>query len=79
MDDFGFWMGKKLGYFDGLEVVPDMQPGPRTAPRRSSSSMSARPTWASSPGIFTFALENGMKLKSAFHWGALDAFSLAAV
>ena len=30
-----------------------------------------------SPGIFSFALENGMKLKSAFHWGALDTFSLA--
>ena len=28
LDDFGYWMGKKLGYFDGLEVVPDMQPGP---------------------------------------------------
>ena len=39
MDDFGFWMGKKLGYFDGLEVVPDMQPGPSdgTATKRSPS------------------------------------------
>ena len=30
-----------------------------------------------SPGIFSFALENGMKLKSVFHWGARDTFSLA--
>ena len=30
-----------------------------------------------SPGVFSFALENGMKLKSAFHMGALDTFSLA--
>jgi NitT/TauT family transport system substrate-binding protein len=30
-----------------------------------------------SPGVFSFALENGMKLKSAFHMGARDTFSLA--
>jgi NitT/TauT family transport system substrate-binding protein len=30
-----------------------------------------------SPGIFSFALENGMKLRSVYHWGARDTFSLA--
>ena len=30
-----------------------------------------------SPGVFSFALQNGMKLKSAFHMGARDTFSLA--
>ena len=27
LDDFGFWIGKKLGYFDALGVDVDMQPG----------------------------------------------------
>jgi NitT/TauT family transport system substrate-binding protein len=78
MDDFGFWMGKKLGYFDGLEVAPDMQPGPAdgTATVKFVDVGQADMGFPS-PGIFTFALENGMKLKSAFHWGALDTFSLA--
>ena len=78
MDDFGFWMGKKLGYFDGLEVVPDMQPGPSdgTATVKFVDVGQADMGFPS-PGIFTYALENGMKLKSAFHWGALDTFSLA--
>src|SRR5690606_36678606 len=30
-----------------------------------------------SPGVFSFAIENGMALKSVFHMGARDTFSLA--
>ncbi|MDC9823314.1 ABC transporter substrate-binding protein [Devosia sp. ZB163] len=78
LDDFGFWMGKKLGYFDDLGVEVDMQPGPSdgTATVKFVDVGQADMGFPS-PGIFSFALENGMKLKSAFHWGALDTFSLA--
>jgi NitT/TauT family transport system substrate-binding protein len=78
LDDFGFWMGKKLGYFDALGVDVDMQAGPSdgTACVKFVDAGQADMGFPS-PGIFSFGLENGMKLKSAFHWGALDTFSLA--
>ncbi len=78
LDDFGYWMGKKLGYFDDLGVEVDMQPGPSdgTATVKFVDVGQADMGFPS-PGIFSFALENGMKLKSAFHWGALDTFSFA--
>src|SRR3569832_735674 len=78
LDDFGFWMGKKLGYFDALGVDVDMQPGPSdgTACVKFVDVGQADMGFPS-PGSFSFGLENGMKLKSAFHWGALDTFSLA--
>ncbi len=78
LDDFGYWMGKKLGYFDDLGVETDMQPGPSdgTATVKFVDVGQADMGFPS-PGVFSFALENGMKLKSVFHWGALDTFSLA--
>jgi NitT/TauT family transport system substrate-binding protein len=78
LDDFGFWMGKKLGYFDDLGVDVDMQAGPSdgTACVKFVDANQADMGFPS-PGIFSFGLENGMKLKSAFHWGARDTFSLA--
>lgn len=78
LDDFGYWMGKKLGYFDDLGIQTEMQPGPSdgTATVKFVDVGQADMGFPS-PGIFSFALENGMKLKSVFHWGALDTFSLA--
>lgn len=78
LDDFGYWMGKKLGYFDDLGIQTDMQPGPSdgTATVKFVDVGQADMGFPS-PGIFSFALENGMKLKSVFHWGARDTFSLA--
>lgn len=76
LDDYPYWIGKKLGYFDGLET--DMQPGPSdgTATVKFVDVGQADMGFPS-PGVFSFALENGMKLKSAFHMGALDTFSIA--
>src|SRR5687768_6989372 len=78
LDDYPYWIGKKMGYFDGLEVATDMQPGPSdgTATVKFVDVGQADMGFPS-PGVFSFALENGMKLKSAFHMGALDTFSLA--
>ncbi|KKB83713.1 nitrate ABC transporter substrate-binding protein [Devosia limi DSM 17137] len=76
LDDYGLWVGKKMGYFGDLAF--DTQPGPSdgTAVVKFVDVGQADMGYPS-PGVFSFALENGMDLKSVFHMGALDTFSLA--
>lgn len=76
LDDYGLWVGKKMGYFGDLNI--DTQPGPSdgTATVKFVDVGQADMGYPS-PGIFSFALENGMKLKSVFHMGARDTFGLA--
>lgn len=76
LDDYGFWIARKMGYFDGLDV--EMQPGPSdgTATVKFVDVGQADMGFPS-PGVFSFAIENGMNLKSVFHMGALDTFGLA--
>ncbi len=76
LDDYGYWVGKKMGYFGDLSV--DMQPGPSdgTATVKFVDVGQADMGFPS-PGVFSFALNEGMKLKSVFHMGARDTFSLA--
>lgn len=76
LDDYGFWIAKKMGYFGDLDI--EMQPGPSdgTATVKFVDVGQADMGFPS-PGVFSFAIENGMNLKSVFHMGALDTFSLA--
>mgnify|MGYP001950316872 FL=1 len=76
LDDYPYWIGKKMGYFEGLDT--EMQPGPSdgTATVKFVDVGQADMGFPS-PGVFSFAIQNGMKLKSVFHMGALDTFSLA--
>lgn len=76
LDDYAFWIGRKMGYFDGLEA--EMQPGPSdgTATVKFVDVGQADMGFPS-PGVFSFGIENGMDLKSVFHMGARDTFSLA--
>jgi NitT/TauT family transport system substrate-binding protein len=76
LDDYPYWTAKKAGYFGDL--VTDMQPGPSdgTATVKFVDVGQADMGFPS-PGIFSFALQNGMKLKSVFHMGARDTFSIA--
>lgn len=76
LDDYGFWVGKKMGYFGDLNV--DMQPGPSdgTATVKFVDVGQADMGFPS-PGVFSFGLSEGMNLKSVFHMGARDTFSLA--
>ena len=78
LDDYPYWAGKKMGYFDDVGAETDLQPGPSdgTATVKFVDLGQADMGYPS-PGVFSFALENGMKLKSAFHTCALDTFSLA--
>jgi NitT/TauT family transport system substrate-binding protein len=76
LDDYGFWVGKKMGYFGDLSI--DMQPGPSdgTATVKFVDVGQADMGFPS-PGVFSFALREGMNLKSVFHTAARDTFSLA--
>ena len=76
LDDYAFWIGRKMGYFEGLDV--EMQPGPSdgTATVKFVDVGQADMGFPS-PGVFSFAIENGMDLTSVFHMGALDTFSIA--
>ena len=76
LDDYAYWIGSKMGYFDGLDV--EMQPGPSdgTATVKFVAVGQADMGFPS-PGVFSFGIQNGMDLRSVFHMGALDTFSLA--
>ena len=76
LDDYAYWVAKKYGYFGDLSI--DIQPGPSdgTATVKFVDVGQADMGFPS-PGVFSFALSEGMALKSVFHMGARDTFSLA--
>ncbi|MDH3660072.1 MAG: ABC transporter substrate-binding protein [Alphaproteobacteria bacterium] len=76
LDDYPYWAAKKAGYFGNLQT--DMQPGPSdgTATVKFVDVGQADMGFPS-PGVFSFAIQNGMKLTSVFHMGARDTFSIA--
>ena len=76
LDDYAFWAARANGYFGDLDI--EMQPGPSdgTATVKFVDVGQADMGFPS-PGVFSFALQNGMDLTSVFHMGALDTFSLA--
>jgi NitT/TauT family transport system substrate-binding protein len=76
LDDYPYWVAKKAGYFGDLAT--DMQPGPSdgTATVKFVDVGQADMGFPS-PGVFSFAIENGMNLTSVFHMGARDTFSIA--
>lgn len=76
LDDYPYWVGKKMGYFGDLDT--EMEPGPSdgTATVKFVDVGQADMGFPS-PGVFSFALENGMDLVSVWHMGARDTFSFA--
>ncbi len=76
LDDYPYWTAKRAGYFGDLKT--DMQPGPSdgTATVKFVDVGQADMGFPS-PGVYSFAIQNGMKLMSVFHMGARDTFSLA--
>lgn len=76
LDDYPYWAARKMGYFGDLNTV--MEPGPSdgTAVVKFVDAAQADMGFPS-PGVFSFAIQNGMKLKSVFHMGARDTFSIA--
>ncbi|MCX7299683.1 MAG: ABC transporter substrate-binding protein [Rhodobacterales bacterium] len=76
LDDYAYWVAVKYGYFGDLSI--DIQPGPSdgTATVKFVDVGQADMGFPS-PGVFSFALQQGMNLKSVFHEAARDTFSLA--
>ena len=76
LDDYGYWVAKKMGYFGDLET--EMQPGPSdgTATVKFVAVGQADMGFPS-PGVFSFAIENDMNLVSVFNMGAVDVFNFA--
>lgn len=76
LDDYPYWVAQKMGYMEGLDT--EMQPGPSdgTATVKFVDVGQADMGFPS-PGVFSFALANGMDLVSVFHMGARDTFSFA--
>lgn len=76
LDDYPYWVGKKMGYFGDLATA--MEPGPSdgTATVKFVAFGQADMGYPS-PGVFSFALENDMDLVSVFNMGAYDVFDFA--
>ena len=69
LDDYAYWVAKKYGYFGDLSI--DIQPGPSdgTATVKFVDVGQADMGFPS-PGVFSFAIAEGMALKSVFHEAA---------
>ncbi len=76
LDDYPYWVGQKLGYFGDLDTK--MEPGPSdgTATVKFVAVDQADMGFPS-PGVFSFAIENGMDLVSVWNMGAVDVFDFA--
>ncbi len=76
MDDYPYWIGKELGYFDGLDTKLEPGPSDGTATVKFVA-LSQADMGYPSPGVFSFAIENDMDLLSVFNMGAVDVFDFA--
>ncbi|MGI9355320.1 MAG: ABC transporter substrate-binding protein [Rhizobiaceae bacterium] len=76
LDDYGYWVGKAMGYFDDLETEMEAGPSDGTATVKFVAVGQADMGFPS-PGVFSFAIENGMDLMSIFNMGAVDVFNFA--
>jgi NitT/TauT family transport system substrate-binding protein len=76
LDDYPYWIAKKLGYFGDLDVPIDGGPLDATATVKFVDQNQADMGYPS-PGVFSLALAQGMKLVSVFQMGALNPFDIA--
>ncbi len=76
LDDYGYWVGKEMGYFGDLDTTMEAGPSDGTATVKFVAVGQADMGFPS-PGVFSFALENDMNLVSVFNMGAVDVFDFA--
>lgn len=76
LDDYPYWVAAEMGYFGDLKTK--MEPGPSdgTATVKFVAVGQADMGFPS-PGVFSFAIENGLDLVSVFNMGAVDVFDFA--
>ncbi len=75
-DDYGYWVGKEMGYFGDLET--ELQPGilEATSGGKAVAEGQADMSFVS-PGVFSALLEAGTDLVSVWHQGPQDTFGFA--
>lgn len=78
MDDYPYWVAKKMGYFGDLGVETRMEAGPSdgTAVVKFLAVDQADIGFPS-PGVLSFAINNKMDLVSVYGSGSLDLFNIA--
>lgn len=74
LDDYPYWVAKQFGYFEDLET--EIEPGPSAGQGKLVDADQSDMSY-SSPGVFSFDLEAGVPLISAFQMGAYDVFDFA--
>jgi NitT/TauT family transport system substrate-binding protein len=76
LDDYGYWVGQAMGYFGDLPTR--MEPGPSDGTATVKFvALGQADMGFPSPGVFSFALENGLDLVSVWNMGAVDVFDFA--
>jgi NitT/TauT family transport system substrate-binding protein len=76
VDDFAYWVAKRMGYFGDLDTSVEAGPPDATAAIKLVDQNQSDFGYPS-PGVLSLGLEQGMKLKSVFHIMAGDVFDFA--
>ncbi len=76
LDDYPYWVAQAFGYFGDIETKLEPGPSDGTATVKFVDVGQADMGFPS-PGVFSFAIENGMDLVSVWNMGAVDVFDFA--
>jgi NitT/TauT family transport system substrate-binding protein len=76
LDDYGYWVAQRFGYFGDIETEIEGGPGTATATVTLVDAGQADMGFPS-PGVFTLSLEQGIDVVSVFHEVAQDTFDFA--
>ncbi len=76
LDDYPYWVGKKLGYFGDVEteLLPAIMEA--TSSSKAVADKQADMSYVS-PGVFSLGVEAGIDLVSVWEMGAFDVFDIA--
>jgi len=76
LDDYPYWVAKKVGYFGDIATTLEPGPSDATATVKLVDQKQADMGYPS-PGVFSLALEQGIPLVSVFEMGGSDVFDFA--
>ena len=76
LDDYGYWIALKYGYFGDIEVAIDPAIFEATSSTKAVADGQGDMAYPS-PGVFSLGLEQGIDLVSVFQMGAYDVFDIA--
>ena len=76
LDDYPYWVAKKLGYFGDIETELLPAIAEATSSSKAVAEGSADMSYVS-PGVFALGVEAGIDLVSVFQMGAYDVFDIA--